>query len=59
MVIFSNDKIELEHDSYDKTYILTVNDKYGHYLDAIRLDEEDISDLVKAIEEEKMYGENL
>lgn len=53
MIIFSNEKLELEYDSYDKTYILSVNDKYGHYLDSVRLDKAEIGDLYKALEGHK------
>ena len=53
MIIFSNEKMELEYDSFERNYTLSINDKYGHYIDSINLDKEDISYLYKALEEHK------
>ena len=50
MNIISNDKIELRYDKYERIYILTVYDKYGHYVDDVNLTREEMKDLCNALE---------
>ena len=50
MNIISNDKIELRYDKYEMVYILTVYDKYGHYIDDVSLSKEEMKDLCDALE---------
>lgn len=49
MNIISNDKIELKYDDYEKTYTLTVYDKYGHYVDDVVLTKDEVKDLYIAL----------
>lgn len=53
MDIISNDKIELKYDKYERNYMLTVYDKYGHYIDDIMLTREDVKELYEGLEENK------
>ena len=53
MVIVSNDKIELKYDKYEMNYILTMYDKYGHYIDDITLTKDDVKELYNGLEEFK------
>ena len=41
MSIYRSDKIELEYDSSERVYLLTINDTYGHYIDTVKLDKEE------------------
>ncbi len=50
MNIISNDKLELSYDKYERVYILTVYDKYGHYIDDVNLTREEMKDLCDALE---------
>ena len=53
MDIISNAKIELKYDKYERNYMLTVYDKYGHYIDDIMLTREDVKELYEGLEENK------
>ena len=44
-VIDSNNRIELVFDDDKMLYVMTIYDKYGHYVDDVELDREDISAL--------------
>ena len=53
MSIYRSDKIELEYDSSERVYLLTINDTYGHYIDTVKLDKEEFKDLCS---EKEKYG---
>ena len=50
MNIVSNDKIELKYDKYEKNYTLTVYDKYGHYIDDVILNREEVKELYEGLD---------
>lgn len=53
MNIVNNDKIELKYDKYEMNYILTIYDKYGHYIDDIALTKDDVNELYAGLEKNK------
>ena len=53
MNIVNNDKIELKYDKYEMNYILTIYDKYGHYIDDITLTKDDVKELYAGLEKNK------
>lgn len=53
MNIVNNDKIELKYDKYEMNYILTIYDKYGHYIDDITLTKDDVNELYAGLEKNK------
>ena len=53
MNIVNNDKIELKYDKYEINYILTIYDKYGHYIDDITLTKDDVNELYAGLEKNK------
>lgn len=53
MNILSNDKMELKYDEYEMEFVLTVYDKYGHYIDDIILTRDDVNELFTGLEKNK------
>ncbi len=53
MNVFTSDKLEIEYDSYERKYEMTIYDKYGHYIDVITLDREEIKDLYESLDKIK------
>ena len=53
MNIVSNDKIELKYDKYERIYIMTVYDSYGHYIDDITLSKDEVRELYEGLERNK------
>jgi hypothetical protein len=53
MNIVSNDKIELKYDKYERVYIMTVYDSYGHYIDDITLSKDEVRELYEGLERNK------
>lgn len=53
MNIVSNNKIELKYDKYELSFMLTVYDKYGHYIDDITLSKDEVKELYIGLEENK------
>lgn len=53
MNIVSNDKMELKYDKYERTYTLTVYDKYGHYIDDVVLNREEVKELYEGLDSVK------
>lgn len=50
MNIYTSDKLEIEYDSYDRIYKLSLYDQYGHYVDTIKFEREEIKDLYDSLE---------
>lgn len=53
MNIHTSDKLEIEYDSYDRIYRFLLYDKYGHYVDTINFDMEEIKDLYESLKKFK------
>ena len=53
MNILSNDKMELKYDEYEMEFVLTVYDRYGHYIDEVVLTRDDVNDLFTGLEKNK------
>ena len=51
MNIFRSDKIEIEYDSHEREFTVTMYDKYGHYIDSTKVDRDDMKALY-----ESLYG---
>ena len=49
MEIYNSNKIELEYDFNDRMSTFTFNDLSGHYIDSIKLDNDDFNDFYKAL----------
>lgn len=58
MNIHRSDKLEIEYDSYDRIYSISLYDKYGHYIDTVKFDKEEIKDLYESLDKfkENFYG---
>lgn len=50
MDIISNDKIELKYDKYERVYTLSVYDKYGHFIDDVKLTKEDVRNMYESLD---------
>lgn len=53
MNIFTSDKLEIMYDSYEREYNISLYDKYGHYVDTIKFDKEEIRDLYNSLDKFK------
>lgn len=53
MNIYMGDKLEIEYDSYERIYRFALYDKYGHYVDTINFDREEMKDLYESLEKLK------
>ena len=53
MNIYSSDKIEIEYDSYNKEFTISVYDTYGHYIDSTKVDKDDMKELYRSLDEVK------
>lgn len=53
MNIYTSYKLEIEYDSYDRIYKFALYDKYGHYVDTINFDREEMKDLYESLEKLK------
>jgi hypothetical protein len=53
MNIFTSEKLEITYDSYEKEYSISLYDKYGHYIDTIKFDKEEIRDLYNSLDKLK------
>lgn len=49
MNIFRSDKIEIEYDSHEREFTVTMYDKYGHYIDSTKVDRDDIKALYESL----------
>ena len=53
MNIFISDKIEIEYDSREREFTVTMYDKYGHYIDSTKIDMDDMKALYESLNEIK------
>ena len=53
MNIVSNDKFELKYDEYEMAFIMTIYDKYGHYVEDVELTTEEVDDLYESLKKFK------
>ena len=53
MNIFRSDKIEIEYDSREREFTVTMYDKYGHYIDSTKVDRDDMKALYESLNEIK------
>ena len=53
MNIFRSDKIEIEYDSHEREFTVTMYDKYGHYIDSTKVDRDDMKALYESLNEIK------
>ena len=51
--IIETDKLSIEYDKYCSSFLVTMYDKYGHYIDETELSKEDIGIIYKGLEEIK------
>ena len=51
--IIETDKLSIEYDKYCSNFLVTMYDKYGHYIDETELSKEDIGIIYKGLEEIK------
>lgn len=49
MNIFRSDKIEIEYDSREREFTVTMYDKYGHYIDSTKIDMDDMKALYESL----------
>ena len=49
MNIFRSDKIEIEYDSHEREFTVTMYDKYGHYIDSTKIDMDDMKALYESL----------
>ncbi len=49
MNIFISDKIEIEYDSREREFTVTMYDKYGHYIDSTKIDMDDMKALYESL----------
>ena len=49
--IYTNDKIEIGYDSHEKEFTVTMYDKYGHYIDDVKLNREDMKTLYESLKD--------
>lgn len=53
MNIFTSEKLEIAYDSYEREYSLSLYDKYGHYIDTVKFEKEEIRDLYNSLDKLK------
>lgn len=53
MNIFRSDKIEIEYDSHEREFTVTIYDKYGHYIDLTKIDMDDMKALYESLDKIK------
>lgn len=51
--IFETEHLQLEEINCSNEFLLTIYDKYGHFLDTLRLEKEDIADIYHALDDKK------
>jgi hypothetical protein len=51
--IFETEHLQLERKDRSDNYILTIYDRYGHFLDTLHLDKEDIEEIYHSLDEQK------
>lgn len=51
--IYISDKIEIEYDSREKEFTVSLYDLYGHYIDSTKLDKDDMKALYEWLNEIK------
>ena len=56
MNIISTDKIELNYNSYDNIFTMSIYDKYGHYVDEIGFIPDELSDIYDRLKQAKESG---
>jgi hypothetical protein len=49
--IIETDKLSIAYDKYCSNFIVTMYDKYGHYIDETNLSKEDIETIIKGLDE--------
>jgi 5-bromo-4-chloroindolyl phosphate hydrolysis protein len=49
--IIETDKLSIAYDKYCSNFIVTMYDKYGHYIDETELTKEDIGIIYKGLDE--------
>ena len=49
MNVFISDKIEIEYDSREREFTVTMYDKYGHYIDSTKVDRDDMKALYESL----------
>jgi len=47
--IYNSDKICVKSDDYNSEFIIEFSDTYGHYIDEIKLDKEEMKPFVDAM----------
>jgi hypothetical protein len=53
MNVFRSDKIEIEYDSHEREFTLTMYDMHGHYIDSTKVDRDDMKALYESLNEIK------
>ena len=53
MNVYTSDKIEIEYDSREREFIVTMYDKYGHYIESTKVDKDDMKALYESLNEIK------
>jgi hypothetical protein len=53
MNIFRGNKIEIDYNSYDREFTLSIYDNYGHYIDSMKMDKDEMGLLYKSLDEIK------
>lgn len=48
--LFNSDKICVKTDTYGREFFIDVYDKYGHYIDEVKLDKDEMREIVKGFE---------
>ena len=53
--LFTSDKICIRVDSYGREFSIDVYDKYEHYIDEVKLDKDEMQDMVRGFEKIKEF----
>ena len=53
MNIFRSDRIEIEYNSREREFMVSISDTYGHYIDSTKVDKDDMKALYEALNEFK------
>lgn len=53
MNVYTSDKIEIEYDSREREFTVTMYDKYGHYIESTKVDRDDMKALYESLNEIK------
>lgn len=48
--IYISDKIEIEYDSREREFTVSLYDLYGHYIDSTKLDRDDMKALYESLD---------